>query len=153
MRDLGRGLAVLYHGHGAAPHLPDGIQPTFTPKFASMCFEKTGVHPFDPYRIDRSHLRKTLKIPTQSEHDSALIRDGPASIATNKRVQALPEGSLERVNTKQQITIDQQAALINAQAEELRWYRDQIRAASKNGPAPGSARASSASASAPAARL
>ena len=37
MRDLGRGLAVLYHGHGVAPHLPDGIQPTFTPKLASMC--------------------------------------------------------------------------------------------------------------------
>ena len=122
-------MAVLYRGMSGNSVLPGGIDPVFTAAIASNCFCKTGVFPFDPQRIDRTHLRKTLEMPPRSQHEDELMRDGPAVVcsrritAPNTTEQTILELRIER-DTEKRKRVELE--------EELEYYRSMVVAQGKD---------------------
>ena len=133
LRDLGRGLTVLYEGKEAAPRLANGIKPTFTPKKAQKCFDKTGVFPFNPQRIDRSHLRPTLEMPKRSEHEDELMRDGPAVVMTQRRIHATKAGGGDARLSQVMMERDEEMRKRIELEEELKVLRAKVLAPGKDG--------------------
>ena len=133
LRDLGRGLSALYLGNEDA-----GVFPTFTAAIAQSAFEHTGVFPFNPQAIDRSHLRPTAEIASPS-NQAPLVRDGPARLVTTSRVSAFrngPAGDSELQRAAQcELAMERDTWKAQAQAlqEELEWFRSQVRREGKDG--------------------
>lgn len=120
--DLGRALHALWHGNEHAD-----ISAWATREMAQTVFSSSGVFPFNPGKIDRTNLRKTLELPEQVPDQNELLLQGPARVLTEKRVRAMPHDKPDRDITQLRIEADELKERNLKLEEELKLLRGMVR--------------------------